>query len=122
AGTGLLYLLRWYWWRINAWSEVSAMIGSFVVATAFFVARKSDVDVSSWVPVLGDQLPLIATVGITTLIWILTTLITKPTDHGTLVRFYELVRPAGPGWKHVRASTTVAGSPDRLADSMLGWV
>ena len=114
AGTGLLYLLRWFWWRINAWSEISAMVISFVVALAFFVARKAGVQVSSAVS-------LLVTVGVTSVVWIATTLLTAPTDRATLVRFYERVRPAGPGWVPVRAMSRVGPSPDSLPQQFLAW-
>jgi hypothetical protein len=115
AGTGLLYLLRWYWWRINAASEISAMIGSFVLALGFFIAQKN----GSTIP---SHVSLLYTVGLTTIIWVVTTLATAPTDRETLVNFYRLVRPAGIGWKPIRAIAGAVGSPDKLADSLLGWV
>src|SRR5690606_11539287 len=71
AGTGLIYLLRWYWWRINAWSEVAAMISSFVVSIAFFMAAKQ----GSGYPA---HVVLLATVSITTVVWVVTTFVTKP--------------------------------------------
>ena len=91
AGTGLLYLLRWFWWRVSAWSEIAAMASSFVVAVGFFIARKNGVEVASHVS-------LLVTVGVTTVVWVTATLLAPATDRATLVRFYELVRPAGPGW------------------------
>lgn len=115
AGTGLLYLLRWFWWRVNAWSEISAMIGSFVIAVGFFVAKKSGVEISS-------VTTLLVTVASTTVIWISVTLMTQPADRATLVSFFELVRPAGPGWKHVAAEARVGASPDGLPQALLGWV
>ncbi len=115
AGTGLIYLLRWFWWRINAWSEVAAMVSSFVVAVAFFVAGKMGHGVSSYVS-------LVSTVGITTVVWVAATFLTRPTDRSTLVAFYKLVRPAGPGWTDVRAEAGVGASPDSLAQALLGWV
>ena len=117
AGTGLLYLLRWFWWRVNAWSEVAAMASSFLIALGFFVARKSGVEIPSHVS-------LLVTVAATTLVWISTTLLTAPTDRFTLVSFYRLVRPAGPGWKPVakEAGAGGGGSPDSLPNSLLGWV
>jgi solute:Na+ symporter, SSS family len=115
AGTGLLYLLRWYWWRVNAWSEISAMIGSFVVAMGFFIASKNGSNIPS-------HIGLLVTVATTTVIWITTTLLTAPTSRDTLVSFYRLVRPAGRGWDPIRAIAGGTGSPDKLADSMLGWV
>jgi hypothetical protein len=115
AGTGLIYLLRWFWWRVNAWCEVAAMTSSFLVAAGFFVAAK-----------LGHGLPahisLLITVATTTLVWVTTAFLTRPTDRATLVSFYKLVRPAGPGWNSVRAEAGVAASPDSLAQSLLGWV
>jgi len=115
AGTGLIYLFRWFWWRINAWSEVAAMVSSFVVAVAFFVAGKMGHGVSSYVS-------LVSTVGITTVVWVAATFLTRPTDRSTLVAFYKLVRPAGPGWTDVRAEAGVGASPDSLAQALLGWV
>jgi len=114
AGTGLIYLLRWFWWRINAWSEISAMVSSFVVALAFFVAGRMGA------PVPAD-VSLLVTVAVTSVVWIATTLLTAPTDRDTLVRFYELVRPAGPGWASVRAAARVGPSPDSLPQQFLAW-
>ncbi|HSA54532.1 MAG TPA: sodium:solute symporter family protein [Gemmatimonadaceae bacterium] len=115
AGTGLLYLLRWFWWRVNAWSEIVAMGASFVVALAFFIARKSGVPIES-------HIALILTVAITTVAWIAATLATPPTDRSTLASFYRLVRPAGPGWTAVRAEAGLPPSPDSFANSLLGWI
>ena len=114
AGTGLLYLLRWFWWRINAWSEISAMVSSFGVALAFFVAKKAGV-------VIQDPWPLLITVGVTTVVWVTVTLLTAPADRATLVRFYERTRPAGPGWNAIRAETNLPPSPDSLPQMLLGW-
>ena len=114
AGTGLIYLLRWFWWRINAWSEISAMISSFVIALALFIARKSGVAIS-------DSVALIASVAATTMVWVTVTLLTRPTDLVTLRRFYELTRPAGPGWDAVRRDSGLAPSRDSVANMLLGW-
>lgn len=115
AGTGLLYLLRWYWWRINAWSEIVAMAVSFVIAVAFFVLGKQGLAPASHVS-------LIIGVAVTTAAWIITAFVTKPTDRAVLVAFYRRVRPSGNGWKPVEAEAGVGHSPDRTADSLLGWV
>ena len=115
AGTGLIYLLRWYWWRINAWSEIAAMVSSFAVAVAFFVAGKTGVAVPA-------QTSLLITVAVTTIVWVAATYLTSPTDRATLVEFYRLVRPAGPGWEPVRAEAGVGPSPDSITQSLLGWV
>ncbi len=115
AGTGLIYLLRWYWWRVNAWSEISAMIASFLIAVGFAVARHS-----GWA--IPTHVALVVTVAATTLVWLSVTWLTPPTDRRTLVAFYELARPAGPGWAVVRAEAGAPASPDSLAHAALGSV
>ena len=115
AGTGLLYLLRWFWWRISAWSEISAMIGSFIVAVGFFIARKNGMQIA-------DHVSLIATVATTTVIWLTVTFLGPQTNRETLVKFFTLVKPAGPGWKSVSAEAGVGPSPDSPAQAMIGWV
>jgi SSS family solute:Na+ symporter len=114
AGTGLIYLLRWFWWRINAWSEVSAMLGSFLVALGFFVARRNGLEIST-------TSSLLITVASTTVIWVAVTFLTAPTPRATLVNFYKLVRPAGPGWRDIAAEAGVGPSPDSLPLQFLGW-
>jgi Na+/proline symporter len=115
AGTGLLYLLRWFWWRVNAWSEISAMVGSFLIAAGFFVARKMGADIPSHVALLTG-------VFATTVTWISVTLLTQPVSQEKLVSFYKLVRPAGPGWRDIRVMAGVGASPDSISQSILGWV
>lgn len=115
AGTGLLYLLRWFWWRINAWSEVAAMVSSFLLAVGFLVAQKSGYAVDA-------TTQLLLSVALTTIVWVVVTLVTPPIDRDTLVNFYRLVRPAGSGWKPVQEAAGVGPSPDSLASALLGWV
>jgi Na+/proline symporter len=115
AGTGLIYLLRWYWWRINAWSEISAMLSSFVVAVGFFFAARA----GSGVP---SHVALLLSVATTSAVWVTVTFLTAPTPRETLVRFYERVRPAGPGWSSVRAAAAPGAATDSLAEAGLGWV
>jgi solute:Na+ symporter, SSS family len=115
AGTGLLYLLRWFWWRINAWSEIAAMLTSFAMASFFFFAARRGVGYPAHVGLLW-------TVGVTTAVWLAVTYLAPASDRATLVRFYALVRPAGPGWTSVRAEAGVGPSPDSLTRSFLGWV
>ncbi len=115
AGTGLLYLLRWFWWRINAWSEIAAMAGSFIIAVGFFVAGKMGA-------VIPSHVALLVTVAATTVLWVTVTFLTEPTDRTTLLSFYRLVRPAGPGWNAIRREAAVGPSPDSLPMSLLGWV
>ena len=92
AGTGLLFMLRWYWWRINAFSELAAMIASFVIAVLFKVV---DPGWAWWVE-------LITGVGLTTVTWIVVTLVTPPSDMKSLLAFYKRVQPGGKGWGPVR--------------------
>ena len=115
AGSGLLYLLRWYWWRVNAWSEITAMVVSFVVSIGFFIAGKSGV-------VFSPNTPLLGTVFATTVAWVAATLLTAPENEATLIRFYTLVRPAGSLWGPIPAKANVAASPDSIASQLLGWV
>src|SRR4051812_666516 len=114
AGTGLLYLLRWFWWRINAWSEIAAMASSFIISIGFFIAQRSGAEISSTVV-------LLTTIAVTTAVWLMVTYGSRPPDNATLERFYRLVRPAGPGWRAVRERAGLDPSPDSLAHSLLGW-
>jgi solute:Na+ symporter, SSS family len=115
AGSGLLYLLRWYWWRINAWSEIAAMAVSFIVAIGFFIAGRMGV-------MFPATTALLVTVFATTVAWIATTLLTAPESEQRLVEFYRLVRPAGPGWGPIPAKAGVGPSPDSISIQLLGWV
>lgn len=100
AGTGLLFLLRWFWWRINAFSEITAMVVSFVVAVGleFFGPE----GLPSWAKIVIG-------VDITTIAWLLVTFLTRPTDEATLRRFCESVRPGGPGWAAVLRRASAKG-------------
>ncbi|MEK7403544.1 MAG: sodium:solute symporter family protein [Acidobacteriota bacterium] len=96
AGTGLVLLLRWYWWRVNAWSEVSSMIAAFAVSVALQLGWGLNSD-----DPVGFAWIMIITIGITTAVWLTVTLITRPEPVETLVAFYRRVRPSGPGWARV---------------------
>ena len=92
AGTGSIFILRWFWWRVNAYSEITGMIVSFVVALVF-----EFVDLG-----FESHEKLVYGVGITTISWIVVTLITKPTDSKTLASFYNTITPYGKGWNAFR--------------------
>jgi hypothetical protein len=109
AGTGLLFILRWFWWRINAYAELTAMVVSFVVAVGFEVFQ----------PAIGASLRLVLGVAITTAAWITVTLLTRPTDVATLRRFYRLARPGGPGWQRVARDAAADGEP--FPDPKADW-
>jgi len=115
AGTGLIYLLRWFWWRVNAWSEIAAMVSSFLIAVGFFVGGKMGTPVPA-------HLALVATVAATTVVWIGVAYLTQPTDHRTLLSFCRLIRPAGPGWKRFRIEAGITASGDSMPMALLGWV
>jgi solute:Na+ symporter, SSS family len=112
AGTGLLYLLRWFWWRVNAWAEIAAMAGSFLLAVGFHIAQLRGLN---W----PSHYLLITTIALTTVLWIAVAYLAPATDAETLRRFYEKVRPAGPGWRAVREQTGLPASTDNLPTGLL---
>ena len=117
AGTGLIFLLRWYWWRINAWGEVAAMVVSFSIALYFGFLHES-----FGFPAWGASTQLIIGVAITTVGWFTVTMLTPPTDAATLHRFYEEIRPLGPGWMPI--ASEVASGPaagESLSAAFLAW-
>ncbi len=114
AGTGLLYLLRWFWWRINAWCEIVAMVVSFMVAIGIFVAQKQGVAIPS-------TTALLTTVAVTSLAWVVTALVTPAEPREVLVAFYRKIRPAGPGWADIRREANLPASPDSLPQQFLAW-
>ena len=89
AGTGLIFILRWFWWRVNAYSEITGMLVSFVMALFFEFTEFG----------LEDYEKLVLGVAITTIAWIVVTLVTRPTNTKTLASFYNAVTPYGNGWK-----------------------
>ncbi len=115
AGTGLIFLLRWFWWRVNAWSEISAMIISFVVAIYFQFAHEA-LGFGS----LHPSVRLLVGVVVTTVIWLLVTFVTPATDRPTLQAFYDRIRPFRGGW---RAAVTVGDEESgSLTAALLCWL
>jgi len=115
AGTGLVFLLRWFWWRINAWSEISAMVISFVVAVYFqFVHTRLGFE--AWDP----SLSLVAGVAITTVGWLTVTFLTKPDDDATLRAFHAKIRPLGKGWRAVVGEEGLE-TADSISAPLLAW-
>ena len=119
AGTGLLYLVRWFWWRVNAWSEVVAMLSSFAISMVFLVLAKSGHPVST-------HIALVLTVIATTICWVVTAYVGPETDRQVLIAFYRKVRPAGRGWEPIRVAAGVAPGDtapgDNIPMALLGWV
>jgi Na+/proline symporter len=116
AGTGLVLILRWYWWRINAWSELSAMACSFVVAiiaSSVIPGRfaAGDPNADAWIMLL--------TVAITTVVWLAVTFATRPEPDSVLQAFYARVRPGGPGWKRVSEAAGFGREP--IPGGALAW-
>lgn len=116
AGTGLVFILRWYWWRVNAWSEISAMIASFItsVTLAHYGLDLSDLSKPAYAQTM------LITVLVTTVVWVGVTFATAPETDATLERFYGRVRPGGPGWRRVAARLGFAG--DTIPGGALSWV
>src|SRR6266700_2203565 len=116
AGTGGVYLLRWYWWRINAWSEIAAMATAIVVTIAL-----------KWLkPFSGDGVVLfaktsLATTALTTVAWIAVTFLTKPEKEDVLVKFYRKVRPYIAGWKAVAQLAPEVPQTRDLGRNLLSW-
>ena len=119
AGTGGVLLLRWYWWRINAWSEVSAMLSAFVVSVTLQAGFHYDTDK----PVEFAWL-MIITVAITTAVWLATTFLTSPEPMPVLEAFYRRTRPSASGWgpiaQRVPDVKPAAGGLSNLLDWIAG--
>ncbi len=119
AGTGLLYLLRWFWWRINAWCEVVAMASSFFISILMLILNKSGIHFSS-------HIALIITILFTTICWVVTAYLGPQTDRKTLIEFYKNIRPFGPGWKKIREEAGISeadakSSHENIPLGLLGW-
>ena len=117
AGTGSVLLLRWYWWRINAWSEVSAMISAFVVSVFLQTAGGYDTDKPvdfAWV--------MIITVSVTTVVWLATTFATKPESQATLLAFYRRTRPSAGGWGPIAKLAPDVNPSRDLAHNLFDWI
>jgi len=120
AGTGLLYLLRWFWWRINAWCEVAAMVSSFGISILLLVLKKQGV------LALSTHHALLLTIAVTTVCWVATAYLGPATDRATLIAFYRRARPFGPGWRPIREAAGIpADDPEHRRENiplaLLGW-
>src|SRR5438128_8433446 len=116
AGTGLVLILRWYWWRINAWSEISAMIASFVLSLlgfAYIAPRFAPTDPNATAVVM------LVTVAGSTIVWVVTTFSTAPEPDRILQSFYRRVRPGGPGW--ARVSQRLGYGREQIPGGALAW-
>jgi Na+/proline symporter len=116
SGTGLVLILRWYWWRINAWSEISAMIASFVVSLIALSMVKARLPAGS--PLIQTYVMLI-TVAVSTVIWVAVTFMTKPEPEAKLEAFYQKVRPGGRGWRRISDRLGYGGEP--IPGGAMAW-
>ena len=121
AGTGLLYLMRWFWWRVTAWCEIVAMCSSFGISVAFLILEKNGV-------FIGTYQQLLFTIAFTTVCWITTAYFGPPTDAAVLISFYQKVHPFGPGWRRVREKAGISPAQaaawsqnENIPLSLLGW-
>ena len=114
AGTGLIYILRWFWWRINAYTEIIAMITSLIIAYYFNFLNDSFV---VWIEIVIGA-------ALTTITWIIATFITPPEDEKTLMRFVDIVNPGGPGWKKFEQKKTIErwSVPKGILSMLLGSI
>jgi len=117
AGTGLVYILRWYWWRINAWSEIAAMASALIVSLTLFQFSIFD----SSTP-LGFAQQILTTVAVTTIVWLVVTFATSPEPMSKLISFYENVEPAGPGWRPVVAAAGLSERRGEIWPNFLNWI
>ncbi|MCF8262114.1 MAG: Na+:solute symporter [Melioribacteraceae bacterium] len=109
AGTGLIFILRWFWWRINAFTEISAMVVSFLVAVLFkvIIPEAANGETPEWYQLSHWQ--LVIGIVITTTTWLTVTFLTKPEDEETLKGFVKRTRPGGIGWKNINAKLEAEG-------------
>lgn len=119
AGTGLLYLTRWFWWRVTAWCEIVAMVSSFGISVLFLILNRAGYGI-------GSTAQLLITVAATTICWVTMAYLGPQTDMDKLISFYRKVQPGGPGWAYVRAKAGITDSQaatdaGSFPLSLLGW-
>lgn len=121
AGTGLIFILRWFWWRINAWSEISAIFVSGIVSILFNIQFISSVLFSD-----GGLMPVYMkfpmVVIITTIVWLLITFLTPPEDKEVLLSFYKKTTPGGPGWKSIVGNEQIEKSKWSVPSGILAMI
>ncbi len=112
AGTGMVFILRWYWWRINAWSEISSMIASFVIATALYITK---------IP-LKDYEIILITAFASLAVWLFVTFVTSPERPEVLERFYRIARPGGVLWGPIKRRLPEVETDKNLFVNFLAWL
>ncbi|MDD2889420.1 MAG: Na+:solute symporter [bacterium] len=120
AGTGLVYILRWFWWRINAWTEITAMFSAFIVSIYIkFIHTKV-----LGFPQMPDHIALLVTIVITTIVWLIATFAVKPSDEEKkkLLSFYKFIKPAGPGWKMIAKEAPEVKPDMNIGNAFIAWM
>jgi Na+/proline symporter len=116
AGTGLIFLLRWYWWRINAWGEIAAMLISLLLAVYLHVGHAR----LGFAPIEPTS-ALVIGVTVTTFFWLAVTFLTPPTDRAVLQSFYDRIRPYPAGWRRAVDTSNGTERGGDIAASFLAW-
>lgn len=111
AGTGTVLILRWFWWRINAWSEISAMLTPFVILPIVTYGFNMTFPFTLYPIVVG-----------TSVVWLIVTFLTKPTDENTLIKFYTKVHPGGIGWKQIASKLPNVKSDSGFKYMFFNWI
>ncbi len=117
AGTGLIYILRWFWWRINVWTEITGMVTSFLFALGFILYENQFLMDDNTISLFGTvfsgtawgSIKIVSGVVLTTISWLTVTLLTSPVDDETLAAFYTRIKPGGPGWKKLLVRAKAKG-------------
>lgn len=114
SGTGLVYIIRWYWWRVNAWSEISAMISSTAMT------------IIAYTHPFFENSPyyakLFLIISVSTVVWIFVTLFTKPSENEKLIEFYKKTKPGGYGWRPIERLTGYKPEGNTLRDTFIEWI
>lgn len=111
AGTGAVLILRWFWWRINAWSEIASMIAPFIILPIVKYGYGMEFPITLYPIVSG-----------TTVVWLVVTFLTKPVDHSQLLAFYKKVHPGGIGWRHIARELPEVKSDTGFGRMFLNWL
>ncbi len=119
AGTGLIFILRWFWWRINAWSEITAMFASGIISLVLTIPSIDSYLFDATNGILPSWAKFLIVVGVTSLIWIVSTFLTKPESDEVLQSFYKKTQPGGPGWAKVIAKAKEDNI--NIVDNNEGW-
>ena len=117
AGTGLVYILRWYWWRVNAWSEIAAMASALIVSLSLLNFETFNSSTPR-----GFAYQILVTVGVTTAVWLIATFVTRPEPMSKLTSFYRSVRPAGSGWRPVARAAGLSERSGEIWPNFANWL